>query len=251
MRLYIGSTGQFVSDVAHNQVADRLKAAFFNYYRHLPSQGEIRSWRQSLASVSQVFQLNKLLDHGIILEYQIPFTSKRLDCLITGKDDARKDNAVIIELKQWESCKPSDGENEVISYVGGGEREVLHPSAQVGQYATYLRDVHTAFYEPPEPITLSACAYLHNYRFIPNETLLRENFTRLLETYPLFSMDDVEPLSDFLRARLQGGSGMDILGRIEDGRYRPSKSSWTMSATLSKANRSISCSTSSLSPMIA
>ncbi len=223
MRLYIGSTGQFVSAVAHNQIADRLKAAFFNYYRHLPSPGEIRSWRQSLASVSQVFQLNNLLDHGIILEYQIPLTSKRLDCLITGKDGGHKDHAVIIELKQWESCKPSDGENEVISYVGGGEREVLHPSAQVGQYATYLQDVHTAFYEPPEPITLSACAYLHNYRFIPNETLLQENFAYLLATYPLFSMDDVEPLSDFLKARLQGGSGMDILGRIEDGRYRPSK----------------------------
>ncbi|MGZ8877304.1 MAG: hypothetical protein ACXW2O_04175, partial [Candidatus Aminicenantales bacterium] len=74
------------------------------------------------------------------------------------------------------------------------------------------------FYEPPEPIALSACAYLHNYRFIPNETLLQENFTRLLEAYPHFSMDDVEPLSDFLKARLQGGSGMDILGRIEDGR---------------------------------
>jgi DUF2075 family protein len=223
MRLYIGSTRQFITDVAHNQVADKLKSAFFNYYRYAPSPGEIRSWRQSLGSISQVFQLNSLLDHGIILEYQIPFTSKRLDCLITGRDELHNDNAVIIELKQWENCRPADGENEVITYVGGAEREVLHPSAQVGQYATYLEDVHTAFYEPPGPVKLSACAYLHNYRFVSDEILLTKKFSRILDNYPLFSMDDVDPLSDFLRTRLQGGSGMDVLGRIEDGEYRPSK----------------------------
>jgi DUF2075 family protein len=223
MRLYIGSTRQFITDATHNQVADKLKSAFFNYYRYAPSPGEMRSWRQSLGSISQVFQLNNLLDHGIILEYQIPFTSKRLDCLITGKDELRNDNAVIIELKQWENCEPADGENEVITYVGGAEREVLHPSAQAGQYATYLEDVHTAFYEPPRPIKLSACAYLHNYRFVSDEILLTKKFSRIINSYPLFSMDDVDPLSDFLRARLQGGSGMDVLGRIEDGEYRPSK----------------------------
>jgi len=223
MRLYIGSTQQFITDAVHNQVADKLKSAFFNYYRYTPSPGEMRSWRQSLGSISQVFQHNNLLDHGIILEYQIPFTSKRLDCLITGKDGLRNDNAVIIELKQWEKCGPADGENEVVTYVGGAEREVLHPSAQVGQYATYLKDVHTAFYEPPRPVKLSACAYLHNYRFISDEILLTTKFARILDSYPLFSMDDVDSFSGFLRTRLQGGSGMDVLGRIEDGEYRPSK----------------------------
>ena len=223
MRLYIGSSQQFITDAVHNQVADKLKSAFFNYYRHAPSPGEMRSWRQSLGSISQVFRHNNLLDHGVILEYQIPFTSKRLDCLITGKDGFHNDNAVIIELKQWEKCGPADGENEVVTYVGGAEREVLHPSAQVGQYATYLGDVHTAFYEPPRPVKLSACAYLHNYRFISDEILLTTKFARILDSYPLFSMDDVDPFSDFLRTRLQGGSGMDVLGRIEDGEYRPSK----------------------------
>lgn len=223
MRLYVGSSQQFIEATVHNQIADRLKAAFFNYYRYTPSPAEIRSWRQSLASISQVFQHNNLLDHGIILEYQIPFTSKRLDCLITGRDAQRKDNAVIIELKQWEKCTPADGDNEVITFVGGAQREVLHPSAQVGQYATYLQDVHTAFCEPPRPIQLSACAYLHNYRFVPDEVLLTEKFRPTLAHYPLFSMDDVDPLSDFLRARLEGGAGLDVLGRIEDGQYRPSK----------------------------
>jgi hypothetical protein len=223
MRLYIGSTQQFITDAVHNQVADKLKSAFINYFRYSPSPGEIQSWRHSLNSISQVLQHINFLDHGIILEYQIPLTSKRLDCLITGKDGLRKDNAVIIELKQWEKCGPADGENEVITWLASADREVLHPSAQVGQYMTYLEDVHTAFYEASNPVKLSACAYLHNYRFVPDEVLLTEKFSRILSNYPLFSMDDVDPLSDFLKSRLEGGAGMDVLRRIEDGEYRPSK----------------------------
>ena len=99
MRLYIGSSQQFIADTVHNQITDKLKSAFFNYFRYLPSLNEIRSWRQSLSSISQVFMQNKLLDHGIILEYQIPLTSKRLDCMITGKDEFRADNAVKRLLK--------------------------------------------------------------------------------------------------------------------------------------------------------
>lgn len=223
MRLYIGSSQQFITDAVHNQVADKLKAAFFSYYRYAPSPGEMRSWRESLRSISQVFQHNNLLDHGIILEYQIPSTSKRLDCMITGRDGQHDDNAVIIELKQWDKCGTADGENEVTTYVGGAEREVLHPSAQVGRYATFLGDVHTAFYSPPQPIKLNACSYLHNYRFVPDDVLLGDKFSGILKSYPIFSMDDVDPLSDFLQTHLKGGAGMDILGRIEDGEYRPSK----------------------------
>jgi len=223
MRLYIGPTRQFIADTVHNQIADKLKTAYFNYYRCQPSVFEIRSWRHSLASISQVFQVNHLFDHGIILEYQIPLTSKRLDCLITGRDGHHHDNAVIIELKQWEKCESADGINEVITHTGGAQREVLHPSAQVGQYANYLKDVQTAFYESPRPVSLSACAYLHNYRFISDDVLLADKFKSIITNYPLFSMDDVDPLSEFLKSRLQGGEGMEVLTRVEDGKYRPSK----------------------------
>jgi hypothetical protein len=37
--------------------------------------------------------------------------------------------------------------------VGGGLRDVLHSSAQVGQYKTYLEDAHTAF-DPDSGIRL-------------------------------------------------------------------------------------------------
>jgi asparaginyl-tRNA synthetase len=42
---------------------------------------------------------------------------------VCAEDGAKRENAVIVELKQWEKCVMAEGENEVMTYVGGGERE--------------------------------------------------------------------------------------------------------------------------------
>ena len=223
MRLYAGTSKQFITDNIQNQIADKLKVAFFSNFRYNPSPGEINSWRNSLRAVSQVFQYANLMDHGVILEYQLPLTSRRLDCMVLGYNANQKDHAVIVELKQWEKCTDAEGENEVITWVGYGEREVLHPSAQVGQYKMYLQDGHTAFYEGDKPVSLDACTYLHNYSIHPDDVIISKKFESLIQEYPLFSKDDVDNLCDYLLPRLEGGQGIDVLRRIEGGRYRPSK----------------------------
>lgn len=223
MRLYSGSSGQFIQDTIQNQIAEKLKSAFFNYFRYYPSPSEVNSWRNSLRSISQVFQYAELLDHGVILEYQLPLTSRRLDCLICGKDDRKKDNAVIIELKQWEKCEESDKDNEVLTWVGGAKREVLHPSVQVRQYQMYLQDTHTAFNDDTEPITLEACTYLHNYNYYAEDVIFANKFSEVLKDCPLFTADNVDDLKKYLYGRLMKGDGLRILKQIEESRYRPSK----------------------------
>ena len=145
MRLYSGTTNSLIEDSTFNRIATKLKDAFFNEFRFQPPVAEVNSWNNSLRAVSQVFQSASLLDHGVLLELQLPLTSKRLDCLVTGYDSKKVSNAVIIELKQWEGCKEASGRNEVATFVGGNVRDVLHPAVQVGQYMTYLVDCHTAF----------------------------------------------------------------------------------------------------------
>ncbi len=221
MRLFSGSSTEFISDAIHNQIADKLKNAFFQYYRYNPSPGEIRSWQNSLRALSQVFTYSNLDDNGVILEYQLPLTSKRLDCLITGHDEERS-NAVIIELKQWEKCEMSESENEVLTWVGGAKREVLHPSVQVGRYQMYLKDTHTAF-NIDNPVQLEACSYLHNYTPHPHDEIYSTKFQNLLETFPVFTADDVDPFREYLTSKLSRGGGMEILDRIEKSEYKPSK----------------------------
>ncbi len=223
MRLYAGLSTHFVRDTAHNQIAEKLKSAFFDYYRYNPSPAEVGSWKNSLRATAQVFEEAGLRDHGVILEYQLPQSSKRLDCMVCGRDGQASDNAVIIELKQWDGASEAVGDKMVTTRVGGSEREVLHPSAQVGQYRMYVEDTHTAFYEGSSPIRLSACSYLHNYHPEPGDVLLSDPFQSLLERNPLFSADDVGDLKDFLVTRLEAGDGLSVMRRVEESRYRPSK----------------------------
>jgi uncharacterized protein len=221
MRLFAGTSQQFIQDSIQNQISEKLRFAFINYFRHNPSPSEIQSWRNSLRAISQVFQYANFYDQGIILEYQLPLNSKRLDCLICGRDVDAKDNAVIIELKQWAECEEGFGE-KVITWLGG-KREVLHPSVQVGQYKMLLEDNQSAFYEDDDPIKLNACTYLHNYYINPDDVLLSEKFSNVLANYPLFSADDVEKLKDFLINKVNKGNGIDVLRRIEESKFRPSK----------------------------
>ncbi len=223
MRLYAGTSGQFVHDTVLNQVAGKLKAAFFSHYRYNPPHAEVGAWQNSLRAMALVLQSGDLLDHGVMLEYQLPLTSRRLDFMVTGKGQANVDDAVIVELKQWEKCSPADGENEVAAFVGGATRELLHPSAQVGRYRTYLSDTHTAFYEGVNPVALSACAYLHNYPHDPGDVLYDPKFDAVRGSDPLFTMDEAPELMGYLQERLCGGQGMEVLKRVEESRYRPSR----------------------------
>lgn len=223
MRLYSGTTSQLHEDTAQNQIAGKLADAFFRHFRFRPPPSEVTSWQNSLRAVCLVFDRADLHDHGVMLEYQLPLTSKRLDCLVCGKGEGDADHAVIVELKQWERCGEAFGDDLVLTWLGGREREVLHPSAQVSQYRRYLQDSHTAFYEGPSPIGLASCAYLHNYHRGDGDVLFDRRHGALLEDSPVFTADDSNDLSLLLRRELGKGQGSSVLQRVEQGRYRPSK----------------------------
>ncbi len=222
MRLYSGTTQSLIEDTTHNRISTKLKDAFFAEFRYRPSVGEVNSWNHSLRAVSQVFQLALLTNHGVLLELQLPLTSKRLDCLVTGYDQQNAPNAVVIELKQWEGCTGASGKNEVATFVGGGVRDVLHPAVQVGQYMTYLADCHTAF-QGENRIEIHACSYLHNYNSIQNDPLFSPQFTEQIVRCPVFTADDVPKLSSFLDQNIHFGDAGAVAAKVEESKYHASK----------------------------
>lgn len=221
MHLYSGSSTDFIADSTRNRIAGMLEDSFFQHFRYRPSQSEVRSWQNSLRAMSSVVDLAGLDDHGVAVELQLPLSSKRLDVMLTGHDADATPQSVIVELKQWESALPSDIEDCVVVFLGGRERDVLHPSRQVGNYERYLLDVHTAFNDGS--IGLSSCSYLHNQRRDSVGALTAERYASLIARYPLFSGDDVDELSEFLRAQLANGEGLPVLDQVLKGRYRPHK----------------------------
>jgi hypothetical protein len=107
--------------------------------------------------------------------------------------------------------------------VGGRQRDLLHPSVQVGQYRQYLEDTHSAFHEGSRPVRLSACSYLHNYTVSATDPILAPKFTEALHADPLFDADGAESLGTYLATRLATGQGRPVLARVEDSRFRPSR----------------------------
>lgn len=223
MRLYAGMSTAFIEDTVRNQIARKLSDAFFQYYGYPAAKSEVASWGNSLRAMAQVVQHAKLDDHGVVVEYELPSSSRRLDFMICGRDASHRDEAVIVELKQWSECEAAEAEGLVSTWVGGKNREVAHPSVQVGQYQQYLADTHSAFYEGERPIRLGACSYLHNYEIRSSDALVAPKFAETIARFPVFGADAVDGLTDYLRGRLLAGHGQSVLVRIEQSTYRPSR----------------------------
>ena len=221
MHLYSGVTADFVADATRNRIAEKLKTAFSNYFRYDPSPSEVNSWQNSLRAMADVVNVASLEDHGIVVELQLPLSSKRLDCMLTGHDTGDRPQAVVVELKQWEHTEPSPIEDCVSVFMGARMRDVLHPSAQVGGYQRYLMDVHTTFSEGL--VGMSACGFAHNALFDTEEELWSDTHRNLLDRWPLFAGDQVDEFADFLNAQLVGGDGRPVLQEVLKGRYRPHK----------------------------
>jgi uncharacterized protein len=222
MRLYSGSSTSFIEDATRNRISEILSREFASVYGRAPSVEESRSWTNSLVRIKDVFSEGRLRDNGVLLEYQLPLSSRRLDCLVTGTDPAGAARAEIVELKQWDWCASVDEPNEVLTRVGHGTRVVPHPSVQVAGYHQYLLDMHSAFYEQ-NPVVLGSCSYLHNFQRANAGALLAAKFDSTLASHPMFLADDFDALVTRMRDRLSKGSGLPTLHRIERAPVRPSR----------------------------
>ncbi len=220
-QLYSGTTSDFLEKESQNQIAKALHEAFFQFFGYNPPDSELRSWRNSLRALAGVFRLGDFRDHGLFLEYQLPLSSKRLDAMITGEDQEGRPAAVIVELKQWDDAQPSEIPDCVGVQYGGRLKDVLHPSAQAGQYCQYLADSHTAFHSGE--VRLGGCSFMHDFSWDPASELLAQKHANVIGIYPLFAGDRIDDLVQFLDDRIGGGRGLAILRTVKDGRYRPHK----------------------------
>jgi uncharacterized protein len=213
--LYWGTTSAFVEVEKQNQIATMLRQAFFDAYGWSPPESEVRSWRNSLKALANAIEIGSFFDHGMLLEFQLPLTSRRLDAMITGHDRDGRPAAVIVELKQWtDDVQPSRVEDMVTVRYGKRLKETLHPSAQVGQYQQYLADTHETFHDGN--VLLRACAYLHDFVHDEQSELLSPRHANVLGVYPLFAGDRVTDLVTFLDDHLGDGRGLGVLRSVRE-----------------------------------
>lgn len=220
MIVYSSSKQKFLSDVFDNIIADEIIEAFERVLGRSTATAEVRSWQNSLQYMYNILEDPDIPnDSGIAIEYQIPQTSKRVDFIIAGLDDENRESAVLIELKQWESAELTTMDGIVGTFVGGGNREVNHPSYQAWSYAAMIEDFNETVQE--ENIKLQPCAYLHNYQ--QDDVITNEFYQAYLEKAPVFLKSDAAKLQTFIKRFVKYGDNKDLLYRIDHSKIRPSK----------------------------
>ncbi|GAC1428818.1 MAG: DUF2075 domain-containing protein [Candidatus Velthaea sp.] len=222
MQLFAGPSDQFIDEAEQKRIAEQLGDAFYDYYRFRASASEFTSWKNSLSALASQLRYSNVRDHGVVLEMQLPLSSARLDAFIFGKSPIGADSAVLVELKQWTEVRDSDFDECVETYLGGAVRKVPHPCVQARSYASYLRDMHTGFYDE-NAVALTACAWLHNMHPGAASELTKPKFAGILTDVPLFLSHDADRFRTLFEQTVGSGGGVPIMERVLRGRYAPSR----------------------------
>ena len=222
MIIYQNSVTGFQSDVDNNQIADKIEQEFIEKIGHTVSPSEKSSWNNSLYRMGTIVRLSKLPDTcWILIEYNIPSTSKRIDFLICGHDQHNQKNFIIVELKQWEKATTTDMPYLVNTFIHGNYHDVAHPSYQAYSYKHFLCDMSTAVYE--KNIHPYSCAYLHNYKAGKKEPLLDKKYAEFYLDTPIFFKDDAPKLEKFFHEYVGRGNGDTIVQDFVSSKIKLSK----------------------------
>ncbi len=214
--LFAGSASEFARMAPASSLTSHVTSRFTRLYGR-PPESEIKAWKNSLTALARVLDDSGVDASGVGVELRLPSSNRRIDVSLVARDESGQPTVQLIELKQWESAKPSMSPDNVVL----GDQEKLHPSVQVAAYAEYLRMSHSAFTE--HGFQLSACAYLHNMSELVSRPLKSKAYREAVSLAPLFAKGDEEKLADLLSRNLGNGDGMELLPKLVSGRHSPSK----------------------------
>ncbi|OWV13601.1 ATP-binding protein [Micromonospora wenchangensis] len=194
-------------------LAERLRSS-----GHGVAPAEKRAWSRSLPVLAQDLVDAGLPQVEVLVEYQLPLTSRRVDAVLAGSDPRTGDDAyLVVELKQWSHATAYEDSDTLVA-VEHARGPRLHPGVQVADYCRYLGDFLGVVGQ--EPGRLSGVAYLHNAVDRDVSDLLDRPAT---EQSRVFTGQRRGRWLDYLRARLAASSGADAADRFLASTVRPSR----------------------------
>lgn len=222
MIVYAATKTQFLQDSDNDDIEDVILRHYTQATGKKVGPSEMRSWQNSLTYMAKVLRDEGLPGNaGLAIELHIPQSSKRIDFLLTGFDQAQAKKAVLIELKQWSQAKPTTKDAIVKTSLGGSLVETIHPSYQVWSYAALLEGFNEAVYD--KSIEIRPCAYLHNYT--ADGVLDAPHYQPHTAKAPLFlkGPSELQKLRGFLKQHIAQGDDKAVLYELSNGKIRPSK----------------------------
>ena len=232
MIIYQKTKDEFLNDVLDGCIDTQILTSVVREVGHSVGRSEQSSWRESLNYMRNVLSDNEIpRDAGVAIEYHIPQTTKRIDFILTGKNDSMVSSAIVVELKQWSEGISKTEKDGVVKTAFYGE--VSHPSYQAWSYVTLLEDYNTGIQDTKA--ILKPCAYLHNYQ---QDGVLDDPFyKRYIELAPVFFKSDAKLLRSFIKKYVHYGDKGELLYTVEKGEIRPSKSLADSLLSMLRGNR--------------
>lgn len=201
-------------------LADRIAEQMSIQTGRRPAASESRSWERSLPALRADLVSAGLDDVEMLIEYQLPLTSKRADVVLAGKHPKTGlPSYVVVELKQWSSAERFEDSETLVSVEQYGRRAVTHPALQVADYCDYLSSFTVMLAERPH--SLAGVAYLHNATDLGVSDLLNLKRTK---QGALFTGQRRGAFVDYLRSLLTPGeSGAEAADALLRSKITPSK----------------------------
>lgn len=220
MIIYESSVKDLISRYRDISFYDDIEQNFKDKIKNRPSSGEELSWRKSLPKIIDIIKKsNASPDAMALIEFTIPSINYRIDLILCGKDANSNDNAVVIELKQWENVKSSN-KYQIVKTNVGDKTEMLHPSAQVLNYTESLTGVDDNF----NKINITPIVYAHNYSGVSGVGLEDNIYKSLIDKAPVFHKNNEKDLIKLFDEKLIGGSSKIVYDTFRNISWNPSKS---------------------------
>jgi len=220
MALLRSSVAGMESQLASGSVVEQLMSRLVATTGRRPGEGEVRSWKASLPILVNDLVSAGLSNVEVLVEYQLPLTSKRVDAVLAGTDPKTgRDSYVLVELKQWHAADSYEDSPSLVHIDAYGNRPVLHPLEQVAGYAEYLVDYLPGLSTGDAKVV--SCAYLHNATRMTVADLFDY---RERPDSSLFTGDAKSDFHHFLSQHLDSSSsGVESADRLLSMRSAPSR----------------------------
>lgn len=238
--LYNEPQSVFISDVERNIVSQKMRHTAELAGIH-SAENEIASWENNAPHIARLLTQCGAKDSYVTFEFLVPFSRKRIDCMIYGKGEDDSEDVIHIELKQWSNKtvgiadsdgnfttddvanrQPDDVIFNVEAFTGHANRIVAHPSQQVKGYQGYLSNFIEVFSN--HEVSLTGLAYCYNYSKNDNPSFLYDaKYATLLSEYPTYAKDQFDELTQKLTGLLKKGEGLSIFNKVMQSPIRPSK----------------------------
>lgn len=162
----------------------------------------------------------------MLIEYQLPLTSKRADVVLAGVDRRTGGDAyVVVELKQWSQAELYE-DSERLVVVEGMHRQLEHPLLQVQGYCNYIADFVASL--RGNDTAVRGVAYLHNAIDLDVEDLFELPAT---ERTRLFTKSRRGAFLEYLRDQFATDQGAGAADRLLTSPVRPSKQLMKLAAS--------------------